>query len=111
MYVNKTDRTKENGERVIHLSYRTSTEKTQHLLLNLIQITRKHLITSVMLSTKDECSLRLSWAADASANTLDEHTADLLHPGVTAQPFTEIIAPVSEQHSCTTTAVRDALER
>lgn len=32
LYVNKTDRIKEDKECVIHLSFRTSTEKTQHLL-------------------------------------------------------------------------------
>lgn len=96
MYVNKTDRTKEDGEHVIHLSYRTTTEKTQHLLLNLIQITRKHLITSVMLSTKDKCRLHLPWAANSSANTLDEHPADLIHPGVAPQPYTKKIAAVSK---------------
>lgn len=85
MYVNKTERTKEDGEHVIYLSYRTSAEKTQHLLVNLIQITRRRLITGVMRSTKDKSRLHLSWAANSGANALGEHTPDLIYPGDTAQ--------------------------
>lgn len=57
-----------------------------------------------MLSTKDKCRLHLPWAANSSANTLDEHPADLIHPGVAPQPYTKKIAAVSKWHSCMTTA-------
>ena len=64
-----------------------------------------------MLCTKDECRLHQSRAANSTANTLDEHTADLIHPGVAAWPYTETVTPVSKWRSCMITACARGEER